>query len=91
MRKPLAFRKRIKIEDVYREGITKVRSEDMEAANDLGYKIKLIASAYLDDKGRADVRVHPMLVSKKSTLAHIDYVTLRSGRRRVPDRKLCRR
>ena len=71
----LAFRKRIKIEDVYREGITKVRSEDMQAANDLGYKIKLIASAYLDDKGRADVRVHPMLVSKKSTLAHIDYVT----------------
>ena len=71
----LAFRKRIKIEDVYREGITKVRSEDMQAANDLGYKIKLIAYAYLDDKGRADVRVHPMLVSKKSTLAHIDYVT----------------
>ena len=71
----LAFRKRIKIEDVYCEGITKVRSEDMQAANDLGYKIKLIAYAYLDDKGRADVRVHPMLVSKKSTLAHIDYVT----------------
>ena len=71
----LAFRKRIKIEDVYREGITKVRSEDMQAANDLGYKIKLIASAYLDEEGRADVRVHPMLVSKKSTLAHIDYVT----------------
>ena len=71
----LAFRKRIKIEDVYREGITKVRSEDMQAANDLGYKIKLIASAYLDEQGRADVRVHPMLVSKKSTLAHIDYVT----------------
>ena len=47
----------------------------MHAANDLGYKIKLIASAYLDEEGRADVRVHPMLVSKKSTLAHIDYVT----------------
>ncbi len=71
----LAFRKRIKIENVYREGITRVRAEDMEAANDLGYKIKLIASAYLDDENRADVRVHPMLVSKKSTLAHIDYVT----------------
>lgn len=71
----LAFKKRIKIENVYREGITKIRAQDMHAANDLGYKIKLIASAYLDEEGRADVRVHPMLVSKKSTLAHIDYVT----------------
>ena len=71
----LAFKKRIKIEDVYREGITKVRAEDMKAANDLGYKIKLIASAKIDEKGSADVRVHPMLVPKDSTLAHIDYVT----------------
>ena len=71
----LAFKKRIKIENVYREGITKIRAQDMHAANDLGYKIKLIASAYLDEDNNADVRVHPMLVSKKSTLAHIDYVT----------------
>ncbi len=71
----LAFKKRIKLENVYREGITHIRAQDMHAANDLGYKIKLIASAYLDDDNRADVRVHPMLVSKKSTLAHIDYVT----------------
>ena len=47
----------------------------MKAANDLGYKIKLIASAKIDNDGNADVRVHPMLVSKKHTLAHIDYVT----------------
>ena len=71
----IAFKKRIKLENVYREGITKIRAQDMQAANDLGYKIKLIASAYIDKGGRADVRVHPMLVSKKSTLAHIDYVT----------------
>lgn len=71
----IAFKKRIKIEKVYREGITKIRAQDMQAANDLGYKIKLIASAYMDEQGRADVRVHPMLVSKKATLAHIDYVT----------------
>ncbi len=71
----IAFRKRVKLENVYREGITKIRPQDMHAANDLGYKIKLIASANIDTEGRADVRVHPMLVSKKSTLAHIDYVT----------------
>lgn len=72
----LAFRQRIKVENVYREGITKVRAEDMKAANDLGYKIKLIASARLDENNRADVRVHPMLVSKSSTLSHIDYVKM---------------
>ena len=71
----ITFQKRIDINKVYREGITKIRANDMEAANDLGYKIKLIASANMYDNGDIDVRVHPMLVSKKSTLAHIDYVT----------------
>lgn len=71
----IAFGKRIKIENVYREGITKINPEDMKAANEMGYKIKLIASAELNQDGRADVRVHPMLVPKSKTLAHIDYVT----------------
>lgn len=71
----ITFKKRIKIENIYREGITKIRSEDMKAANDLGYKIKLIASGKIDEQGNADVRVHPMLVSNKTTLAHVDYVT----------------
>ncbi|MDE6139212.1 MAG: homoserine dehydrogenase, partial [Candidatus Gastranaerophilales bacterium] len=71
----IAFGKRIKIDKVYREGITKISPEDMKAANEMGYKIKLIASAELNNDGRADVRVHPMLVPKSKTLAHIDYVT----------------
>ena len=71
----IAFKKRIKFENVYREGITKIRREDMEKANEFGYKIKLIASASIDEEGNADVRVHPMLVSKSTMLAHIDYVT----------------
>ena len=71
----ITFKKRIKIENIYREGITKIRPQDMKAANDLGYKIKLIASGKIDEFGNADVRVHPMLVSQKTDLAHIDYVT----------------
>ena len=71
----LAFKQRVKLENVYREGITKIRKEDMANANELGYKIKLIASASIDDNGNADVRVHPMLISKNTTLAHINYVT----------------
>ncbi len=71
----IAFGKRIKIENVYREGITKISPDDMKAANEMGYKIKLIASAELNEDSKADVRVHPMLVPKTKTLAHIDYVT----------------
>ena len=71
----IAFGQRIKFENVYREGITKIRPEDMNAANEMGYKIKLIASAEINRDGKADVRVHPMLVPQSKTLAHIDYVT----------------
>lgn len=71
----IAFKTRIKIENVYREGITQIKKEDMAKANELGYKIKLVASATIDENNNADVRVHPMLVSKDKMLAHIDYVT----------------
>jgi homoserine dehydrogenase len=71
----IAFNSRIKYENVYREGITKVRKEDIQRANELGYKIKLIATATIDENQNADVRVHPMLVPQKNMLAHIDYVT----------------
>lgn len=71
----ISFGKRINLEKVYREGITKVRAEDMEKANELGYKIKLVALGNLDKDGRADVRVHPMLVANDSSLAHTNYVT----------------
>lgn len=70
----IAFNSRIKFENVYREGITKIRKEDMQKANELGYKIKLIASANIDDNN-ADVRVHPMLVPKSHLLAHTNFVT----------------
>lgn len=71
----IAFNSRIKFENVYREGITKIRKEDIKKADELGYKIKLIASATIDENDNADARVHPMLVPKHKMLAHIDYVT----------------
>ena len=71
----ISFNSRVKFENVYREGITKIRKEDIEKADELGYKIKLIASASIDENNNADVRVHPMLVPKNSMLAHTNYVT----------------
>lgn len=71
----IAFNKRINVKNIYREGISKIQAEDMKYANEFGFKIKLIGLAQIDEKGNADVRVHPMLVKKNKSLAHIDYVT----------------
>jgi len=70
----IAFGKRVRVENVYREGIDKIKPLDIKCARDLGYKIKLIALAQdLGDKG-IDIRVHPMLVDLKHPMAHIDDV-----------------
>ena len=71
----ITFNRRVKLENVYREGISRIQKEDIKYANEFGYKIKLVAYATIDENNNADVRVHPMFVDKKETLAHIDYVT----------------
>ncbi|MFA6989938.1 MAG: homoserine dehydrogenase [Candidatus Gastranaerophilaceae bacterium] len=69
----LAFNKRIEQDQIYREGIDKLTPFEFKYADELGYKIKLIAMAK-QYKNKFDVRVHPMLVSKKHPLAHINGV-----------------
>ncbi len=71
----IAFNKRVKIDNIHREGITKISARDMAYAKQLGYKIKLIALAKMDENGAADVRVHPMLVKNKHMLASVNGVT----------------
>ena len=71
----IVFNKRIVVDKIYREGITNISALDMQIADELGYKIKLIAQAKKyykknDDKS-LDIRVHPMLVSKKHPLSEI--------------------
>ena len=71
----IAFGKKVSLDKVFCEGITKVKSEDMVYANEFGYKIKLIALAQTTEDGKADVRVHPMLIKKSHPLANINDVT----------------
>ena len=75
----IVFNKRIDISKIYREGITNISSLDMKLADEFGYKIKLIALAKsLKDVNGAqllDIRVHPMLVSKKRELSDIKNAT----------------
>ena len=71
----IALNKRVDINKIYREGITKISANDMKFAKELGYKIKLIALAKLTKDHKADVRVHPMLVPFNNGLSEINGVT----------------
>lgn len=71
----ISFNKKIDINKIYTEGITNIKPQDIKAAKELGYTIKLIAMGQLLDDGRTDVRVHPMLVAKKHLLAKVKNAT----------------
>ena len=69
----LAYRRRFQPEDIYREGISKLEPQDFRYARELGYAIKSLAIASLDD-GAVQLRVHPALVPEEHMLAKVDGV-----------------
>ncbi len=71
----ISFNKKVDINKIYREGITKIKPQDIKAAKELGYTIKLIAMGQALNDGKIDVRVHPMLVAKKHLLAKVKNAT----------------
>ncbi len=70
----IAFGTEIDAEAIYVEGITAIRTADIEAADELGYRIRLLGIASRTDTG-IEQRVHPAMVPKSSTIARIDGVT----------------
>ena len=66
----LAFDTRVTLDDVYREGIDGVTREDVEFARRLGYVVKLLAVAELED-GEVAARVHPAMVPNDHPLAAV--------------------
>lgn len=71
----IALGKRVDLNKIYREGITRISANDIKYAKELGYKIKLIALARMVENEKVDVRVHPMFVSINHTLSEINDVT----------------
>ena len=69
----IAFTSRVDVTQVYSEGITRIGSEDMRYADELGYVIKLLAIAKRVN-GAMLVRVHPTFVSKNHPLANVNDV-----------------
>ncbi|KHL05082.1 homoserine dehydrogenase [Sinomonas humi] len=73
----LAFHTPVSLDDVRCEGITKVTAEDIAAAKDSGFVIKLLAIAELVRLGDGDgaegtsVRVHPTLLPREHPLAAV--------------------
>jgi len=66
----IAFDTRVTDADVYREGITHITAQDIADAARLGYVVKLLAIAELDD-GDVSVRVHPAMVPVAHPLASV--------------------
>src|SRR6478736_5111575 len=70
----LAFGNQIAVDDIYLEGITNISIEDIHAAADLGYRIKLLGVAQRTETG-IEQRVHPTMVPIDSVIAQVDGVT----------------
>ncbi len=64
---PLSF------DSVYREGITKITSQDIEFAAELGYKVKLLAITKASN-GEVEMRVHPTMIPAEYLISKVDGV-----------------
>ena len=69
----LAFGMPLQFESVYTEGITRLTTQDVEYAEELGYRIKHLGVARQGDEG-VELRVHPTLIPEKRLLANVDGV-----------------
>jgi homoserine dehydrogenase len=69
----LAFHQQVAPEDVYRQGISRLAAQDFRYAQELGYAIKSLAIATLEDHG-IRARVYPALISQDNMLAKVDGV-----------------
>ncbi|MBI3377010.1 MAG: homoserine dehydrogenase [Nitrospirae bacterium] len=69
----LAYNIPLSFNDVYKEGITRITSQDIGFAGELGYKIKLLAIAKASDN-KVELRVHPTMVPRDYLISKVDGV-----------------
>jgi homoserine dehydrogenase len=70
----LAFGIKVDTDAVYVEGISSITPADLGAADELGYRVKLLGVAVKTDKG-IEQRVHPTMVPKDTAIAQVMGVT----------------
>ena len=70
----LAFGTKVDQDAIYVEGISSITPADLFAADELGYRVKLLGVAVKTSKG-IEQRVHPTMVRKNSSIAQVMGVT----------------
>jgi len=71
----MAFGSKIKFDEVYTEGISRITATDIGSAHEMGYRIKLLGIAKpasgQDGGEQIEMRVHPTLVPLTSQIAQV--------------------
>ncbi|MBM3350811.1 MAG: homoserine dehydrogenase [Betaproteobacteria bacterium] len=67
----IAFGMPMKFEQAYTEGITKLQQIDIQYAEELGYRVKLLGITKRTTQG-VELRVHPTLVPEKRLVANVN-------------------
>ncbi len=67
----IAFGIPMQFERAYTEGISKLTREDVQYAEELGYRIKLLGIARRAEAG-IELRVHPTLIPERRLIANVD-------------------
>lgn len=71
----LAFGTRVALDEIHVEGIEKITEADINAAEDLGYRIKLLGVAVRTVDGGVEARVHPAFVPQDEEISEVWGVT----------------
>ncbi|WP_101759618.1 homoserine dehydrogenase [Oceanicoccus sp. KOV_DT_Chl] len=69
----LSFGIPLQFDKVFTEGITRISTEDVNYAEELGYRIKHLGVARKTEKG-VELRVHPTLIPEKRLIANVNGV-----------------
>jgi len=69
----IAYGVPLQFDKAYTEGISKVTSEDVRFADELGYRIKHLGIARRTEQG-IELRVHPTMIAKQTLLANVNGV-----------------
>jgi homoserine dehydrogenase len=67
----IAFGIPLKFKQAYTEGITKITRMDVQYAEELGYRLKLLGIARRTNGG-VELRVHPTLIPQRRLIANVD-------------------
>jgi len=68
----IAFGGKIKLDDIFVEGIEAVSRDDIRYGAEMGYRLKLLAIGQKDEQNRISLRVHPSFIARDNPLARVE-------------------